>query len=256
MENKEKRNRIQNWIFCGIFLFAIICAGYFVVKTAVGLFTVISSHLGGEESEDEDTRSTQTKESKISEEELLAYIKVEDLDIQENEYGTLELTAQASMPDFSAYFAENTDAAEADAADAYEFEEQLFAKTEEMLAEEAGSSAEAGGSSAEAVDFAERTGIYYITQEITVNLADKDGTKEKDDWTEEELTVLAKQEAFDGELEEIAMEIMGNFLSAATDWDAEASESGAAEVSADTGAAVDNLENSTVSGNDGEGAAQ
>ena len=59
----------------------------------------------------------------------------------------------------------------------------------------------------EAVDSAS-----YLTREVTVDLSVLDISREKEDWTDKELERLAQKAAFEAELEEFALDIMGEYL--------------------------------------------
>lgn len=197
-EKRKKRKGKGKLILGGLAFIVVVGVGYFAVQKTTDVIPSVGSFFGGEDNEE--VRSTQTKKSKQSEEQLKERITAKNLSIAVDEYGLLKLSAQAEMPDFSAYFANCLETAEAEAKDAYAFEELLFSQTEAALAD-------AGTAS-------------YITQEVTVNLTAEDGTKTKDDWTDEELMALAKQSAFEDELAEFAADILGDYLSRSTNWEA------------------------------------
>ena len=52
----------------------------------------------------------------------------------------------------------------------------------------------------------------YLTREVMVDLSVLDISREKEDWTDKELERLARQAAFEAELEEFALDIMGEYL--------------------------------------------
>ena len=81
-----------------------------------------------------------------------------------------------------------------DLTDAAAFEARLFALAAEAVEREAVDSAS------------------YLTREVMVDLSVLDISREKEDWTDKELERLARQAAFEAELEEFALDIMGEYL--------------------------------------------
>ena len=58
----------------------------------------------------------------------------------------------------------------------------------------------------------DRDSASYLTREVMVDLSVLDISREKEDWTDKELERLARQAAFEAELEEFALDIMGEYL--------------------------------------------
>lgn len=143
-------------------------------------------------------RSTQTEESEKSQKAMEALAVPEDLELEEDEYGLLELTAKVRIPDYSWYFSENWEEAAAGAKDEKEFEVRLFQMAEETVS---------GGD------------VQWEEREITVSLSLADEARKAEDWSQEELEELARQEAFQKELGEFALSLMGDWMSEETDWE-------------------------------------
>lgn len=202
----EKKKRKSRIIIFGILILILLAVLAFVLAKT-GLLPIPG--IG----EKEGVRTTQTTESRKSEKKLMELIAVEDLEIREEAYGILKLSGTCSFPDFSVYFEKNNEEA-AGAENAAEYEKQLFALTEKDLKD--GKKTQAAGK--------ENTGngqVPYVTRELTVNLSVIDVSRGKDGWKEKELEELLKQAAFDSELEEFAFELVGDYLSLTTDWEAE-----------------------------------
>ncbi len=94
------------------------------------------------------------------------------------------LTATVSMPDYSAYMLQFMEEAEQNAKNEEDFGVQLYALVEAASAE------------------AENT----CTREITVSLSEANEKKSK--WSEAELTELAREAAFQAEVEEFCIELL------------------------------------------------
>ena len=147
-------------------LLALLLLGFGLSRLEIGPFSQKKNGM--------EARTTQTKESRKSEEQMMEFISVESMNVREQEYGFLELAAECQLPDYSEYFKRYQ------AAEAVE---------------------------REAVDSAS-----YLTREVMVDLSVLDISREKEDWTDKELERLARQAAFEAELEEFALDIMGEYL--------------------------------------------
>ena len=177
-------------------LAAAILAALALVVMKTGLFPLSGSGKGDE------VRTTQTRDSRKSEKKLKELIFIENMEIRETKYGLLELSGTGRFPDFSVYFEEHNEEA-AETGDEREYEKLLFALTAEDLTGE------------------EKASDSYVTRELTINLSVVDVHRGKDEWKEQELKELLRQAAFDSELEEFALNLVGDYLSGSTDWEAE-----------------------------------
>ncbi len=187
--------------------------GFGVIKT--GLLPLPG--IGG----GDDVRTTQTRDSKKSEKKLKELISIEDIKIRETEYGLLELSGTGRFPDFSVYFEEHNKEA-AETGDAMEYEKRLLALTaEDLKGEKKASKKDSGKGGADGPEGAEDSSVPYVTRKLTVDLSAVDGSRGKDEWKDKELEELLRQAAFDSELEEFALKLMGDYLSRSTDWEAE-----------------------------------
>lgn len=166
-------------------ILALLLLGFGLSRLGIGPFSQKKTGM--------EVRTTQTKESRKSEEEMMEFIFVESMNVREQEYGFLELAAECQLPDYSEYFKRYQQEASAET-DAAAFEARLFALAAEAVEREAVDSAS------------------YLTREVTVDLSVLDISREKEDWTDKELEKLARQAAFEAELEEFALDIMGEYL--------------------------------------------
>lgn len=181
-----------------------IVFGILVLLVAVGAGCILLSRP--KEKEEKKVRTTQTKESRKSEEYMETFILMETLDVRETDQGSLELSASVKLPDYSSYFEKYESEAAEEGGDEAAFEKKLFALTAEAVKADA----------AETADFQ----ASYIVREIVVDLLALDDSKCAADWTKKELEAAAKQKAFEAEMEEFALDIMGNFLSGISNWEA------------------------------------
>lgn len=166
-------------------LLALLLLGFGLSRLEIGPFSQKKNGM--------EARTTQTKESRKSEEQMMEFISVESMNVREQEYGFLELAAECQLPDYSEYFKRYQQEASA-GTDAAAFEARLFALAAEAVEREAVDSAS------------------YLTREVMVDLSVLDISREKEDWTDKELEKLARQAAFEAELEEFALDIMGEYL--------------------------------------------
>ncbi len=141
-------------------------------------------------------RSTQTKDSEKSQRAMEALAKSETLETQTDEYGLVEMTASVKIPDYSHYFSQCWEEAARGAKDEADFERRLFSLAEEKLQDGE---------------------VQWTTREVSVNLSLKDAAKKT--WKDEELEELAAGEAFEQEMREFALEIMGDVISEYTNWE-------------------------------------
>lgn len=142
-------------------------------------------------------RSTQTKDSEKSQRAMEALAEPEALETRADEYGLVEMTASVRIPDYSQYFSQCWEEAAKEAKDEADFEKRLFALTEERTRE---------------------GDVQWTTREVSVNLSLAD--EEKKAWKDEELEELARREAFEQEMREFALELVGGVIGQSTDWEA------------------------------------
>lgn len=171
------------------------------VITVIAAAAALFAGCGGEP---DGVRTTQTDESLRLQEEMERTVQVGEMEIAEDESGQPVLTAQVSLPDYSAYFADCMEEAAEGTEDEAAFEKRLF----ELAFERAsGDGAETG---------TEREPVSYT---VTVKLAQINAEKPAESWTQEELTRLAAEAAFEAELEEFSVNLWGSYLIQTTDWD-------------------------------------
>ncbi len=148
-----------------------------------------------------ETRTTQTSDSRKYQKEMEQLAETGTIQIQEDDYGLLTLTVPVKIPDYSAYFSDFWEEASIEVKDEKEFEKKLFRMT------------------ADAVKAEPPAESQLVTRQIVVELSMIDGSKGKDDWSQADLEELARREAFEEEMREFAMELVGSYLGYTTDWD-------------------------------------
>lgn len=153
---------------------------------------------GGTDSQ-EKSRSYQTEKSKSYQKEMEQLAKLESWEIKGDEYGLLELTARVQLPDYSRAFEDSLAKALKNADDEAEFDEELFRLAAEVKEE-----------------------LPLVTHELRVNLSLLDEKKEKEDWTEQEITELLAGEAFHREMQDFAMKLADLYMSVSEEEDEKA----------------------------------